>query len=353
MRQSLQKRLHERGLASKVRQPGCSLSQSGRGASARRVGVLIFNVRNESADCVVLCVGDSDGKSWFLSSRSSDRMLRWTGKSLPAAGLLPLASRQHDRRALWRSGRLRSRLRGCRPVHLQRQRYRGWRVPASAPPLHRPRPPPGGPIHGHGGRDEASPPEPRGRARLHPALVLLRKAADRQTALGPAQHLQGLCRAGHPQPAASTWSRVHTGTHARSPWTCGSGDGAAGAHAGGELGISGPEEGEKGRDQRTLTFFFHLLFSRYCCWGVVCKKKLAVQEQNDSGWEKLLVLILHIGILTFLKSFYLQGNQQKRKKKTQPRDGFAALVFSVSVFFHLHFSTVWSEDTGLFRVVTP
>lgn len=76
------------------------------------------------------------------------------------------------------------------------------------------------------------------------------------------------------------------------------------------------------------------------------RKMMAAQEQNDSDWQKLLVLILHIGILTFLKSFYLQGNQEKQKRPSHRMD--LQLWCSVFVFFHLHFSTVGS---GRYRVI--
>lgn len=135
-------------------------------------------------------LSSSNVDSFFYSPRSSDWMLRWTGKSLPAASLLSLSSRQHDWRALWRARRFRSRLRGRRPVHRQRKRQclrRG--VPASAPPLHGSGPPAGSPIHRHSWHNEAAPTKSRGRACRSPALVFLRSATDRQTALGPTQHL--------------------------------------------------------------------------------------------------------------------------------------------------------------------
>lgn len=63
--------------------------------------------------------------------------------------------------------------------------------------------------------------------------------------------------------------------------------------------------------------------------------------------KKLFVLILHIWNFDLFEVF-LSARKSMEKKKSQPQDGFAALVFSVSVFFHLH-----QEDTGLFRVFTP
>ena len=174
---------------------------------------------------------------FLLSSRSSDRMLRWTGESIPVAGLLPLSPRQHDRGALWWARRFGSRLGGRRPVHGQRRWPRlGRGVPASAAAIDGSRPPAGGALHGHSGHDEAASTEPRGCASRNPALVFLRSATDGQTALGPTQHLQGLRGAGHPQPAAARARAGHSNrTCARSLWVGGRGCTASRAHTGGEL----------------------------------------------------------------------------------------------------------------------
>lgn len=53
--------------------------------------------------------------------------------------------------------------------------------------------------------------------------------------------------------------------------------------------------------------------------------------------EKNFVLILHIGILTFLKSFYLQRNQKKRPSHGMELELWCSVF---PCFFHLHFSTV-------------
>lgn len=166
-------------------------------------------------------------------------MLRWTRKSLPAAGVLPLSPCQHDWRALRRARWLGPRLHDGRPIHRQRQRpHPGGRVPASPPTLHGSWSAAGGPLHRHGGHDEATLAKSGGRARHHSALVLLRSATDRQAALGPTQHFQGLCSSGDPKPAASTGACNTTRTHSRAIWTSSSGRSLCSAsrgHAGGEL----------------------------------------------------------------------------------------------------------------------
>lgn len=262
--------------------------------------------------------------TFFHSSRSSDWMLRWTGESIPAASLLPLSSRQHDWRALWRAWRFRSRLRGRRPVHGQCQRpwlRRG--VPASAPALHGSRPPAAGPLHGHSRHDEAPSSKPRGRACRNPALVFLRSATDRQAALGPTQHLQGLRGAGHPQPAATARAGINTRTHTRGLWASGSGRSgstAARAHAGGELTPSNlaawrwayqwtgsiKEGGQEGRKKNESWLFSSLLFSslfllRRALFGqrlAVCRSKRTLELRKDSSFW-----FYTLKFWPFLKSF--------------------------------------------------
>lgn len=115
-------------------------------------------------------------------------------------------------------------------------------MPAPAAALHGSRPPAGGPFHGHGGHDEAPLTKSRGRACHNPALVFLRSATDRQAALGPTQHLQGLCSAGHPQPAAAARAGIDPRTHTgglRASRRGRSGCTATRAHAGGELAPGG------------------------------------------------------------------------------------------------------------------
>lgn len=233
-----------------------------------------------------------------VSFRSSDRMLWWTGESIPAAGLLSLTSRQHDRRALWGAWRVRPGLRGGRPVHRQRQWQRlGRGVPAAAPPLHRPRPPAGGALHGHCGHDEASPAKSRGRAAFDAALVFLRTAADRQAALGSAQHLQGLCRAGHPQPATATRAQINTGTQSRGLQARvrrSNGLTATGAHASGKLTLPQPVGGSiirKGGKKKKIDFLFlcTLLFSLHFCWEGLCmRRSWRSAGAKWTEWRKLL-----------------------------------------------------------------
>lgn len=162
-------------------------------------------------------------------------MLRWIGESIPAASLLPLSPRQHDRGTLRWARRFRSWLRNRRPVLGQRRwswHRRG--MPASAPPLHGSRPSAGSPFHGHSRHNEAASTKSGGRACRNATLVFLRAAPDRQTALGPTQHLKRLCSAGHPQPATTTRAWNYT-RNIRASGSRRSSRAATRAHAGGGL----------------------------------------------------------------------------------------------------------------------
>lgn len=291
-------------------------------------------------------------------------MLRWTGESIPAAGLLSLTSRQHDRRALWGARRVRPGLRGGRPVHRQRQRQRlGRGVPAAAPPFHRPRPPAGSALHGHCGHDEASPAKSRGRAAFDAALVFLRTAADRQAALGSAQHLQGLCRAGHPQPAAATRAQIDTGTQSRGLRARVRGSNgltATGAHASGKLTLPQPVGGSiirKGGWEETWLFSFFALFSSLFIFaekGFVWEEVDGLQEQNRLNEENSYFMVLHTGILTLFEAFLncSRGNQT-RKKRTCKQKGqwvfLAMLTFDVSVFPFKFCSSTKPVGNGLIK----
>lgn len=235
-----------------------------------------------------------------VPSRSSDWMLRWAGESIPAACLLSLAPRQHDRGALRGAGRLGPGLGGRRPVHGQRQRRRlGWGVPAAAPPLHWPRPPAGRALHGHCGHDEASSAEPGGRALLHAALVFLRSAADRQAALGSAQHLQGLCGAGHPQPAAAARARVHARTQSgglQASVGGGSSLAATGAHASGGLTLpklatcrrqycKGGKEDWEIKKKPDFSLFLHSSLLIFCWEGLCMRRRWRPEGAKWTNWE--------------------------------------------------------------------
>uniref|UniRef100_A0A8C5FVN8 Ubiquitin domain containing 2 n=1 Tax=Gadus morhua TaxID=8049 RepID=A0A8C5FVN8_GADMO len=128
-----------------------------------------------------------------------DGVLRRAGEPLPAARLLPLPPRQHDRGALRRARRLRPGLGRGRPVGRDPGPGRG--APPQTASLHGPRPAAGGALGRHSGGHEAPPAGGGGRGAGRPALVLLRAAPDGPPAAGPAQRVPGLCGAGDHQPA--------------------------------------------------------------------------------------------------------------------------------------------------------
>lgn len=219
--------------------------------------------------------------------RSSDWMLRWTRESLPAAGLLPLSPRQHDWRALRWARRLRSRLRVGGPIHRQLRRPRPRRrVSASASALHGPRPPTGGPLHGHGGHDEASFAKPGGRACHNPTLVLLRSAADRQAALGSTQHFQGLCSSGYPQPASTTRACNSTRTYSRGLWASCHGRSVCclpGADASGELNLNIPQAWQFRRRRRRRRPETELILLFCALWLFLLRRATSGQRSASDG----------------------------------------------------------------------
>lgn len=76
-----------------------------------------------------------------------------------------------------------------------------------------------------------------------------------------------------------------------------------------------------------------------------------MQERNDSDQEKPFLLILHFGILSFLTSFYLEGNQQQKKDPARGwilSSGVHSFCLSICIS-----APSDQEDTGLFRVATP
>lgn len=130
--------------------------------------------------------------SFSVISRRSDWMLWWAGEPLPAARLLPLPSRQHDRGKervgdYW----------GPRSSSL-----RGPGVPVASPSFHRPGSTPGRPHQRQRPADEAASADPGGGGVHQPALVLFRPTAHRQDEAGRAEDLQRLCRSGDRQPAS-------------------------------------------------------------------------------------------------------------------------------------------------------
>lgn len=225
---------------------------------------------------------------WFcFSCRSSDWMLRRTREPLPAASLLPLSSRQHDRRALRRARRLGPRLRDGGPLHGQcrRPRSRG-RVSAPAPALHGPRPPAGGPLHGHGGHDEASFAESGGRACINPALVFLRSATDWQAALGSAQHFQGLRRSGYPQPAPTTRACNSTRTYSGGLRASGSGRRVCspqGADASGELNLNRPQARQCKRRRTWHKTELKLILLLLCALRLFLQRRATSEQRSASA----------------------------------------------------------------------
>lgn len=280
------------------------------------------------------------------SSRSSNWMLWWTGEQIPATRLLPFPSRQHDWGTLRRARRFRSRLGGGGSVHGQRWRPRLRRgVSASPTTLHRTWPQAGGPLYRHSGHDEATSTKSGGRTGHNPALVFLRSAPNRQAALGPAQHLQRLRSAGHPQPAAS--ARFHSRTYTRglrSRWRWRSGCTITRTHTCGELtgpnlepgrGLScEPADSKKEDNKGGKRENCELCFCLFSSFSLVLSSQLFFASNAEEvfvgrasgclsagakGLSKLrkgtYFLVLHVEILTFFEVFLTVPMETKQQEK--------------------------------------